>query len=374
MALGEENGRPVKYDGYNVNVYLQNDGNTQKATDVCREELTRRLDNLTDSPMHLSAFMAKKNSLVWNEPTFESVSYLNKNASYAESPKWLKDALWEDNRNLLYRFANLFHGLILLGALTWIVLKGKEASPAHLLYGVTFIGGFLFELFWEAQAQYALVYFLLLIPYGVMGYVEAVNYLSAKPPVKKAAIGWGIPLLIIVIVSAVHIPIVDTLIRLQEDDAVYTQIRTEQEEEELIFEGTLPDGMYRMASAVDPTLGITVSAEYDKDDAINQEARVYLSKEAHVRAGEVSVVHEGDHDLIRLMRTQCLLSLDRDPNEPGAVVSQAYDEALWHIKSAGDGKYAVLYGNELALTAEGTDVTLTPYSEDKAQLWIFEKR
>ncbi len=314
MALGEENGSPVKYDGYNISVYLQNGGDTQKATDASYEELTRRLDNLTDSPMHLPVFMAIKNSLVWNEPTFESVSYLNKNASYAESPKWLKDALWEDNRNPLYRFANLFHGLVLLGVLTWIALKGKEASPAHLLYGVTFIGGFLFELFWEAQAQYALAYFLLLIPYGVMGYVEAVNYLSAKPPIKKAAIGWGMPLLFIVIASIARIPVVDPLIRLQEDDERYTQIRMEKELEEAVFEGTLPEGMYRMTSAADPSLGLAVSAEYDKDDEINRQARVSLSKEEHVRAGEVSVYHEGDHDLIRLMRTQCLLSLDRDPN------------------------------------------------------------
>jgi len=375
MAFGEdENGNPVKYDAYNITAYMENDLDPEKASEAALTELKRRLGTLTDQPMHFLSFMAKKTSLVWNEPTFDSLVFLNKGSSHGEAPKWLQEAVREDNRNALYRFANLFHGLVLLGVLTWLVLKGKKAPIAHLLYGVTFIGGFLFELFWETQSQYALAYFLLLIPYGVMGYAAAAEYLTAKPPVKQAAIGFGIPLMIFPVLAVLPSATLDSLIKLHADDERYTLYRNEQDLGAEAFQGTLPDGFYYMHPADDLTMGITVSAEYNKDDEINQKAQVLLTSDQNARAGEVSVFHEGDHDLIRLMRTQCLLSVDRDPHEEGAVVRQAFVDALWHIEPAEDGGYAVLCGDDMALTADGANVTLTPYTGADAQLWIFEKR
>ena len=40
------------------------------------------------------------------------------------------------------------------------------------------IGGFMFHMVWEAKSQYTLPYFVLLLPYTVMGYSKAAECIS----------------------------------------------------------------------------------------------------------------------------------------------------------------------------------------------------
>ena len=45
------------------------------------------------------------------------------------------------------------------------LIKFKE-----LIFAIIFIGGFVFHLIWEAKCQYTITYFVLLIPYSIVGY------------------------------------------------------------------------------------------------------------------------------------------------------------------------------------------------------------
>ena len=50
------------------------------------------------------------------------------------------------------------------------VLNYKKIQTLELIFPIVFIGGFLFHLIWEAKCQYTITYFILLIPYAIVGY------------------------------------------------------------------------------------------------------------------------------------------------------------------------------------------------------------
>lgn len=181
MAFGEdEEGNPVKFDGYNRDVYLENNLDTEKAAQEATEELKHRLTNLMEDPMHMLDFMRKKIAIAWNEPTHESLVANNRPETRIEQSELTRWILREDETSPVVEYMNLFHGMILAGVLCWIVLKGKMTGIYGLLPAVIFIGGFLFQLFWETYSQYTIQYFLLIIPYAISGYLGVAERLEQK--------------------------------------------------------------------------------------------------------------------------------------------------------------------------------------------------
>lgn len=173
MAFGEdEEGNPVKFDGYNRDVYLDNDQDTEKAAQEATQELKRRLSALMEDPLHMLRFMQKKVAIAWNEPTHESLVANNRPESAIERSKLTLFLLREDEKSPVVEYMNVFQGMLLMGVLMWILLKGRSSDIFALLPAVIFIGGFLFQLFWETYSQYTLQYYLIVIPYAVNGFVE----------------------------------------------------------------------------------------------------------------------------------------------------------------------------------------------------------
>ncbi len=181
MAFGEdEEGNPVKFDAYNRDVYLENDLDTEKAEKEAKEELKKRLTDLMEDPMHMMDFMRKKIAIAWNEPTHESLVANNRPETGIEQSGLTRFILREDEKSPIVEYMNLFHGMLLAGVLIWIIRKGRAVSIYGLLPAVVFIGGFLFQLFWETYSQYTIQYFLLIIPYAVSGFAEIMERLEQR--------------------------------------------------------------------------------------------------------------------------------------------------------------------------------------------------
>ena len=160
--------------------YLENNLDTEKAAQEATEELKKRLSCLMENPMHMLDFMRKKIAIAWNEPTHESLVANNRPETRIEQSGLIRWILREEEKSPVVEYMNLFHGMLLLGTLCWLILKGKKQSIIGLLPAVVFIGGFLFQLFWETYSQYTVQYFLLIVPYAVSGYMEAVTRLEQR--------------------------------------------------------------------------------------------------------------------------------------------------------------------------------------------------
>jgi hypothetical protein len=63
----------------------------------------------------------------------------------------------------------------------------KKVALPQLLLPICFLGGFFFHLMWEAKAQYMFSYFVLLIPYAVLGFYSLAVEITAALRVSREA-------------------------------------------------------------------------------------------------------------------------------------------------------------------------------------------
>lgn len=84
-----------------------------------------------------------------------------------------RDVYWDNNCDI-ERAAKLSRASIKES------VSGFLNDPKAGLFAVVFIGGFLFHIFWEAACEYMLPYFIMIVPYGVMGLKDAMGIIADK--------------------------------------------------------------------------------------------------------------------------------------------------------------------------------------------------
>lgn len=371
MAFGEtEDGNPVTFDGYNRDVYLENDLDAEEARKAAAEELKRRIALITDTPEHFFRFMGKKLALEWNEPTFESLVANNRPKAQIEQPGLIRRMLQEDNKNPLVKYADLFHALVLLGALSWLFCRGRKEDLSYLFFAVVFIGGFLFQLFWETCSQYTLLYFLILIPYAVSGYLAAAESVSACISLKKRnlrlEIGVGTAVFVIAVVAFVPLGIFHDLFKLDEDTVSYTEELREAEDVKRKNAGVMENGEYRIELA--SADGCAIAQDEEEAPAVS------LKRSEKEDDGVFELYHEYGYDFLRLKSTQKPLSLSGSPADGEAAVGWDYDYITWKIIEIQGKGYAITYEKDYALTAADGVLTIRPFTGGDDQIWRFEKR
>ena len=61
--------------------------------------------------------------------------------------------------------------MTLFGMVLHVILNRKKQKLADAALIITFLGGFFFHIAWEAMGQYAVPYYVLLMPHAVQGYL-----------------------------------------------------------------------------------------------------------------------------------------------------------------------------------------------------------
>lgn len=188
IAMGLQDGKaaPGWYNGYNNRVYVENDYDYGETSAVVTEEIKRIVRGWTKDPAASISFFVKKVSSQWNNPTFQSLWILEERPGKG-GLDWL---LRGSGRYGYIFFVNLLQTWILAGVFVYAVLRYKKSSMEETILPVTFLGGFLFHLFWEAEGLYAILYFPLLLPLAVRGYGEWREYLLAQKE-RITADGWA---------------------------------------------------------------------------------------------------------------------------------------------------------------------------------------
>ena len=190
MAFMENSDKgPGWYNGYINDAYEKHDFNTEMANEDSANKLHELLTGFKNNPANFVSFISRKTVSQWNEPTFESLYILYKRDSLTNTPKWFNNlSVPTSNLNKTVReIMNIIHILVLFGALSYFVMEYKNVTIKKLVLAVIVIGGFLFHTVWEAKSQYILVYFILLIPYAVMGYNALSVYIKLKTTAEATA-------------------------------------------------------------------------------------------------------------------------------------------------------------------------------------------
>ena len=185
MGLQDGKGAPGWYNGYNNGVYIENDFDYDKTSAAVMDEIKRIVSGYTKDIQTSISFFVKKVSSQWNNPTFQSLWILEARDG-KNGLAWL---LQGNGRYLYILWVNLLQTWILAGTFLYAVMRFRKSSLEEIILPITFVGGFVFHIFWEAEGLYAILYFPLLLPLCICGYGEWRNRLLAGKN-EFASDGW----------------------------------------------------------------------------------------------------------------------------------------------------------------------------------------
>lgn len=174
VAMGLQDGTraPGWYNGYNVSVYINNQYDYEKASEVIDADIKERLKYFKNNKSDALDFFSKKIESQWNEGTFQGFWILETRKKGAEWPELLHEIIYVGNtlNSIVVDICDFLLSFLWLGVVLFILFGWKELDVYKLIYAIVFIGGFIFHLFWEAKGQYTVVYVYFMIPYMVRGY------------------------------------------------------------------------------------------------------------------------------------------------------------------------------------------------------------
>lgn len=176
MGISEGERADGWYNSYTINLLKDCEYDLDLYAAKSEDAFWQHARDFWSNPSYFVPFLARKTASQWNNPTFQSLwiqqQMLRRNPPYggfeARTPEFL--CLDGSTANMIFYFIfNLLQSIILFGSLCFFLFDAKKTSLTSLLPAVTFIGGFLFLFFWEAKAQYTILFFVLLFPYTISG-------------------------------------------------------------------------------------------------------------------------------------------------------------------------------------------------------------
>lgn len=207
MGLQDSKAAPGWWNGYNWSLLELNNFNYELATNQISQDLVAVLQGFAQDIPAAITFFVKKISSQWNNPTFQSLWILD----YRKGKGGLDFLFRPEWRNVFTNFVNLLQTWILSGSMIYAIARFKESTWKELLLPLTFIGGFLFHIIWEAKSMYAISYFLLLLPLSINGYLVWKLWLGAKKKqllnggmqsmeLRKSLLGAGIAVCMVIVI------------------------------------------------------------------------------------------------------------------------------------------------------------------------------
>ena len=173
MGMQEGNCAPGWFNRYIVEVYQYNDFNTEKAKQASNENIKQSLNNFKNNPNYALKFYSQKIASQWNNPTFQCI-WINQGRKPESEYSHIEKSVLCDGvlSKVITQYSNILQTIILFGTMLFVIIDFKKIKLTELIFAIIFIGGFIFHIIWEAKCQYTLPYFVLIIPYSVIGYYK----------------------------------------------------------------------------------------------------------------------------------------------------------------------------------------------------------
>lgn len=169
MGMQESTRADGWYNGFNFNTYQESGLNTEKANEISRAAIEERLSYFRAHPGYAVSFYLEKIFSQWADGTYAS---RESTASTFGGRSDFFCSFYEGSiSTFVIEYANFYQLLLYLGFFLYCLqaFRQKE-NRLELSIGIIWIfGGFLFHIFWEANARYILAYSLMMMPYAAGG-------------------------------------------------------------------------------------------------------------------------------------------------------------------------------------------------------------
>lgn len=171
------------FNGYNCAVYEACGFDADKTTEACIENIKQSLQSFITSPRHGIKFFYRKFVSQWNDPSFQSQLNVEWNSRHRDDHSSLAlYFIYGDGRLLLEQIMNIYHFIVLLGSVVFVVYSIRKTSLSYALLPLCVFGGYFFHMFWEVKGRYALGYFIMCIPMAAYGIWKLALLFQMIPP------------------------------------------------------------------------------------------------------------------------------------------------------------------------------------------------
>lgn len=172
IAMGMQEG-PCGNGWFNMyapNVYWKYGGRYDNVNEAAQNEIKNRANIMFKNPMYGLEFYLKKAITQWSEPTWQSLWQGSVRDSVDKENVLLQQLNYQTPGKVIWHFLNILQSIIWFGLILYgVKLKNSEQMKDYLL-PLILIGGFFFQLLWEAKALYIYPYYFLAIPLSAQGY------------------------------------------------------------------------------------------------------------------------------------------------------------------------------------------------------------
>ena len=370
VAMGLQDDPNFCPGGFNYsNEYSYSDSgyNTQAQSSVAFENILSTLNDFSTGKRDAAEFFLRKISSQWNNPTFMSFWIIRMMSSVMEESNWLwsiKDVVGMNN---VLRFLNPLQFALLFGATIYILsCRDNKEYERSLLLLMIFCGGFIFHIFWESRAEYALPYYVLLFPYAAAGYCRAIQYTGflifhkeEKVQAEAVASGLVIVAVLVVCLGAVCLTAFGKTAVLRASTEEYADYLYAREVTRQPYFSSYRTEIVPFGN-MDNTLWYHTLPNTSPSLLIDAQERDVIEM--------VSVAGE---NRLRIARRLYITS-----QENGTVTLSPYADdqsQIWHYLPCGNDTYAIVNENDMALTmfTDGS-IHLLPFTGDEKQGWYFK--
>ena len=236
MGLKESNIAPGWYNRFTVLAYEECQYDVAAVVQMSISSIKDTLALLSENMEYMIRFFGRKIASMWSSPEWECFTTINKMNVNGTLPYWMKDILYNGGviNTVLLLLLDAFQSVIYSLTIIHLLKSGKKVRIEHAVLLITFLGGFIFHLFWEGKCQYSIPYFVLLFPYAAKGLNDAATSvrlflqkfrdksISKKQLCKEAAMATkgkivGIALAVVMVISVVNSSLLQSTIKLQAD-------------------------------------------------------------------------------------------------------------------------------------------------------------
>lgn len=180
MGMQESTRANGWHNGFDFVTYQNTGLDSDLASEISRQAIAERLQIFREHPNYAAGFYLQKHLSQWADGTYASRQATL--ATYGGRSRFFH-SLYEGSLSRFFiSYCNIYQNVLYLGAAVcfyklWKNRRQEGCSPALYVYlgFIAVLGGFLFHIFWEANARYIFLYSLLLLPYTACGITSIIH-------------------------------------------------------------------------------------------------------------------------------------------------------------------------------------------------------
>ncbi len=185
MGLHEGQSGPGWYDPtYTTTAFIASDYDPDVCAETAKTAISDRLAEFAKNPDGALKFFGRKLSSQWNEPSYESLWINQVRRSYSSSGK-IYALVCEDHADEVYLLMNIYQQCMFAAFTAGLVLLMKKRDINTALLPLVILGAMLYHIMFEAKSQYALGYFMLMVPSAAFGLDSVFALISERKEPKK---------------------------------------------------------------------------------------------------------------------------------------------------------------------------------------------